>query len=149
MKSPSAFLPALLAFIVVVLAALLVGNELHPYWVDTFLVGRTFTSTWSWLSPSLLALTWGYDVLLAFAASMVLGLMLPGHRKSAWIVGLGVALAALHVLTDRDYPSPDADFTVYVEIYGGYLMPVVGAALGAIVVHQFHRFRGRRHEPVP
>lgn len=147
MKSPNIFLRRILPLIVVLLTALLLGNALHPYWVGAFLDKRSFISDWGWFSPSWLALTWGYDLLLAFVASIVLGLVLPRDRRSAWIIGLGVAIAALHVLTERNYTSPAADFTMHGWIYGGYLMPAVGAALGAIVVHRFHRIRTRNRAP--
>ena len=135
--------------LVVVLAVLLLCNTLHPYWVEAFVHKRSFTSAWGWFSPSWLALTWGYDLLLAFLASIVLALVLPRDHRSKWIIGMGASIATLRLLTVHDYPSPDADFTMYGWIYGRYLMPIVGASLGATVVHHFHRIRDRNHRPVP
>ena len=70
---------------------------------------------------------------------MVLALTLPREHRSAWIIGVGVAIAALHLLTVRNFTFPDADFTMYGWIYGGYLMPILGAVLGAVVIYQFKR----------
>ena len=139
MGSPYRLFRYLFPFVLVLLAVLVLGNTLHPYWISAFVDKRSFTSAWGWLSPSWLALTWGYDLLLAFIASIVLALTLPQEHRSAWIIGMGVAIAALHLLTVHNFTSPDADFTMYGWIYGGYLMPILGAILGATAIYQFKR----------
>jgi|SRR5581483_2347451 len=141
MSSPYRFFRYFFPFVLVSVAALALGHTLHTYWVAAFLDKRSSTSAWGWLSPGWLALTWGYDLFFTFMASIVLGLMLPREHRSAWIIGMGVTIGGLQILTVRNYTSPDADFTMYGWIYGGHLMPVAGAALGATVVCQFKRMR--------
>ena len=75
---------------------------------------------------------------------MVLALTLPREHRSAWIIGMGVAITALPLLTAHNFASPDADFTMYGWIYGGYLMPILGAVLGAVVIYQFKRVSKRK-----
>ena len=131
-------------FVLVLLAVLALGGALHLYWVRAFVDGYSYTSALGWLAPRWLALTWGFDFLLGFTASMVLALTLPREHRSAWIIGMGVAITALHLLTAHNFTSPDADFTMYGWIYGGYLMPILGAVLGAVVIYQFKRVSKRK-----
>jgi len=141
MSSPYRLFRYLFPFVLVLLAELVLDHTLRPYWVVAFLDKRSSTSAWGWLSPGWLALTWCYDLFLTFIASIVLALMLPREHRSAWIIGMGVTIGGLQLLTLHNYTSPDADFTMYGWIYGGYLMPVVGAALGATFVCQLERMR--------
>lgn len=126
-----------ITFAAVLLVTLLVSNYVHPYWVREFLDGRTFEAKWGWWSFSWLLLTWGYDVLITLAAAPVLAFLLPRRSTLWWCVGFGVAMAAVRLLSSRNYVSPDADTADRAWIYGSYLMSALGALLGGGIVFVF------------
>jgi len=111
------------------------------YWSHAFLLGRTFESRWT-LDPTWLFFVWGFDFLLALLAGFALFLLVKGKRPLLWVAGFGLGLLALRIRFTKHWISPDADWGVYVQDYGIYVMPLVGALLGGLLAQ---RVRAMQH----
>ena len=102
---------------------------LGPYWSKAFLLDRTFGSRWA-LPPALLAAFWGWDFLVAMIGGFAFLLLIRAQRPLLWVSALGLAFLPLKVRYFRYWISPEADWTPYVEDYGVYVMPLIGALSG-------------------
>ena len=126
--------------IAVVLATMLLSNYLQPYWVRAFVDGSE--STWGWSSPGWLAVTWGWDVLVALVATLGLALLLPRGFSAWWCVGFGVVYAVVRFLVEGSFAVSNTEVGFSLWRYGSYLMSVVGAVVGggvAIAVSAWRR----------
>src|SRR2546430_7553002 len=79
------------ALIAVVLVTLPLSNYFQAFWVRARI--NESERTWGWWSPRWLALTWGWEVLVAVVAALGLALLLPRGSRFRWYVGLGVVYA--------------------------------------------------------
>jgi hypothetical protein len=127
------WLRAIGALIAVVLATLLLSNYLQEYWVRAFAASvNAPESGWRWWSPAWLAMTWGWNVLVTFVASLALAVMSPGSSKIGWYIGLGLVFAVLRFLSEGAFRGSGADAGFTLWQYGSYVALVAGATLGGI-----------------
>jgi hypothetical protein len=129
------------ALIVVVLGTLLVSNYLQQYWVTAFAEG--LEPSGGWWAPRWLAMTWGWDVLVTFAASLVLAVMLPRTFTIWWYVGLGAIYAVVRFLGEGGFKGSDADMGFTLWRYGSYIVSVAGAISGGVVALALAAWRRR------
>src|SRR5207237_9753371 len=80
----------------VVLVTLPLSNYFQGFWVRARI--NESERTWGWWSPRWLALTWGWEVLVAVVAALGLALRLPRGSRFRWYVGLGVVYALVRFL---------------------------------------------------
>ena len=132
---------ALGALIAVVLGTLLTSNYLQPYWETAF--AQSVESSRGWFSLPWLAMTWGWDILVAFGASLLLALTLPRASKIWWYVGLGAIYAVVRFLAQRGLSAWNADIRFDLWHYGCYIVSVVGATLGGTVALTLAAWRRR------
>jgi len=129
------------ALIVVVIVTLIVSNYLQQFWVTAFAEG--LEPSGSWWSPRWLAMTWGWDVLVTLAASLVLAVMLPRGSKVWWYIGFGVLYALVRFFGQGGYRGSDADIGLTMWRYGSYIVTVVGATFGGVVALALGAWRRR------
>jgi hypothetical protein len=129
------------ALIAVVLATLLVSNHLQQYWVTAFAEGPE--SSGGWWSPRWLAMTWGWDVLVTFGASLVLAVMLLRTSRIWWYVGFGVIYAVVRFFGEGGCKGSDTDVGFTLWRYGSYIVSVAGAILGGVVALALAAWRRR------
>jgi hypothetical protein len=129
-------LRALGALIAVVVITLLLSNYLLQFWVRAFVSGPE--PTWHWGSPAWLTMTWGWNLLVPFVASLLLAAMLPRTSKIWWYIALGVIYAALRFFAEGGFSGSGTDLRFTLWRYGSYLASVGGATLGGIVVMALH-----------
>ena len=97
-------------------------------WNKQFLLNRTFEGVVAWYFY-----TWGYDALLLFVAGASLALVIRSSRRTYWAAALGATISLLHLLETRwilfDWSLDNVVWNV-----GRYLIPVITASLGGLVV---------------
>ena len=126
------------ALIAVVLVTLPLSNYLQGFW-DRALINES-ERTWGWWSPRWLAITWGWEVLVALVAAIGLALLLPWGSRFRWYVGLGVVYALVRFLIEGGIASGNSDVGFAAWRYGSYLMTIVGAGLGGCIALASGRF---------
>jgi len=104
------------------------------YWSKAFLLDRTFESRWA-LDPTLLVAIWGWDFLVALVAGFIFFLLVKGKRPLLWVTALGLGFALFKLRFSHHWISPEADWTVYVEDYGAYVVPVIAALAGGYLAN--------------
>jgi hypothetical protein len=134
------------AFTLLVFALTIAGwTHAAPYWSHAFLIGRNFESRWA-LDPTFLVLIWGFDFLLSLVAGFVLSLLVKGKRPLWWVAALGFGFMVLRIRFTKVWISPDADWGIYFEDYGRYLVPVVGTLAGGYLAQLV---RSLQHSTAP
>src|SRR5947207_12784977 len=119
------------ALIAVVLVTLPLSNYFQGFWVSARI--NESERTWGWWSPRWLALTWGWEVLVAVVAALGLALLLPRGSRFRWYVGLGVVYALVRFLIEGGLASGNSEVGFAAWRYGSYLMTIVGAGLGGCI----------------
>ena len=102
------------------------------YWRHALLDGRSFESRWT-LDSRFLFAVWGFDFLLTLLAGFGLLFLAKGKRPVLWVAILGLGFFLLKVRFTRHWISSDADWGIYVEDYGTYVMPPLGALAGGFL----------------
>ena len=129
------------ALIAVVLVTLPLSNYFQAFWVRARI--SESERTWGWWSPRWLALTWGWEVLVAVVAALGLALLLPRGSRFRWYVGLGVVYALVRFLIEGGLASGNSEVGFAAWRYGSYLMTIVGAGLGGCIALAWAAWRRR------
>src|SRR5947208_13612877 len=116
------------ALIAVVLVTLPLSNYFQGFWVRARI--NESERTWGWWSPRCLALTWGWEVLVAVVAALGLALLLPRGSSFRWYVGLGVVYALVRFLIDGCLATSMSAVGFASWRYRTYLMPIVDCWVG-------------------
>jgi hypothetical protein len=113
------------------------------YWRRALFGEHGFESRWM-LDPGYLFAIWGFDFLLSLIAGFALMLLVRGRRPMLWLAILGLGFVTLKVRFTKFWISPEAGWDVYVEDYGSYVIPLLGAFLGGLLAQ---RVRTARQSP--
>jgi len=130
-----AFVRNIAWYVIVFAATVAAWFYLASYWSQAVLLGHTFESQWS------LALFWGFDFFMALVAALVLALLVANSRPLLWVIALGLGFTILKVQFSRTWTAPDADWTAYLEVYGRYAVPFIGALVGGLFAGWFRTLR--------
>jgi hypothetical protein len=102
-------------------------------WNARFVVNRTFDGGLNWYFY-----TWAYDALLLLVAGASVAFFVRSDRPRYWAAALGVLISALHLLGTRwilfDWSLDNIVWTV-----GRYVVPVITATLGGVIVERVAR----------
>jgi len=125
-----------IALVVVLFAALIVGNAFQHQWQSLFVPKESYpmSVSVSWLSPWWLVMTWGYDLFIGTISGVALALLLVPSAELRWYAYLGVAIGGLRlvsVLAQSPEASSSMESLQRVWLDCGYLMPMIGIAAGA------------------
>ena len=105
---------------------------LRSWWFLEIVSEQRFGPSPEWFSPGHMT-HWAFE----FAWSTVVGFIVASVARSKAKVGLaavcGAIEGALHFATSKDYFFPSAHWTTYLWAYGTYLVPIGGAAFGAVL----------------
>jgi len=122
-----------------VLVVLYVIPSLRTTLVWPLLEGRTFSSQFLWFEP-VHAIYWAFAFAWSFAAGAIGAAVFP----SSWLQAAAMtgAVAGLtRALTTRNWIAEHAGWSTYVWVYGEYFVPLVGAIVGAALVHRLLTWR--------
>jgi hypothetical protein len=122
------------SYLGVFVLALLVWTHLITYWRRAFMLDRTFDS-----GAAVIGWFWGFDFLVALVAGFALTLLLRASRPLVWTAALGLGFMLLRIRFTRYWIGPEADWTIYLEDYGLYFVPLVGALAGGSLAQWFDR----------
>jgi hypothetical protein len=131
--------------IIVVVAAVFtffVVPPLHRALVWPLLEGKTFSSQFLWFDP-IHAIYWAFTFIWSFVVGATVVALFPSSRfKAAALAGATAGL--VRALATRAWISDDANWPTFVWVYGEYFIPLLGAVVGAAVMHRLPtRWRSR------
>ena len=115
-----------LAALCLTVVAWFLGN---PLWMRAFVLERTFSSGTGW-SLTFFGAIWGYDFLLSLAVGCGLAYFIGSSHRVRWAIAFGTVLCAAHAAFFLPKVVYASDWSDYVTIHAGLVVPLVGAALG-------------------
>ena len=133
----------LLVFVVLVIVAVVAASFGRVGWSEALTNERTFTEPFAWFnSPE--AISWGFELLFFFAFGMLVARLFQPEAPRLWAFAFGAICGALHFWLSRDHFASEAPWSLYVWAYGNYVMPAVGALLGALALQWVPNYSFKR-----
>ena len=99
-------------------------------WADALINDRIFTVYFGWLSTGML-LSWAFPALVFACIGSLVVLLRVRPRPTRWALGLGAVFGLDMLVNSTNHFAGDAPAYVYLDVYAAYLMPALGAGLGA------------------
>ena len=127
------FVAKLVVFCALLLAALALAPFARHSWFMTFVNERTFSTSLSWFNPPQ-AIFWLFELLFFFIFGVLVAWLFRSTAPLSCALFFGAICGAFHFWLSKDHFAPEAPATMYVWVYGNYVMPLVGALLGAFAL---------------
>ena len=119
------------AFCALLIAALASAPYARHLWFESFVVDRTFSTSFIWFDPGQ-AISWLFELLFFFFFGLLVARLFRANAPFSWALVLGAICAAEHLLYTTNFIY-EASPSVYVWAYGTYAMPLIGVLFGAFV----------------
>ena len=113
-----------------VVVAYLLVPVLNYSWTRLLIADRVFHATTIWWDvPHLLQ--WLFELLWSFCVGLVLGRTLRGTHAIGWTMAFVTLLQLLRFATSKWGFGQGVGWPVFVLVYGRYVVPGLGASVGA------------------
>jgi len=99
-------------------------------------VPESFSTEILWLDYVFLSI-WIFEFSWAALFGIFLARTLRSDGALWWSLALGLGLALMHFVFSRNGFGPSAPLSIYFWVYGQYVVPVIGAVLGAWATERY------------
>jgi hypothetical protein len=120
-----------LFFAIVAFVILGLDNLRHGWWMSV-IANRSFVSAFLWLDYAYL-LIWLFEFMWSLAAGFLAALVMRSDAPIAWAIALGAVGSAINFLSTSDHIGQEAPWIYPMWVYGTYLVPLLGAFVGAVI----------------
>src|SRR5262249_14311297 len=111
----------LLAFASLLIAVTVIAPFGRAAWSEALVNNRTFSEPFIWFnSPE--AIYWAFELLFFFAFGLLVAALFRSSHSHRWALAFGAAGGAFHFLLSRDQLMRGAPWSLYIWVYGNYVM---------------------------
>jgi len=111
-------------------------HYLRHWWWMTAIANRSFVSSFLWLDYSY-CLIWLFEFVWSLVAGFLVAVVMRSNSPVRWAIAIGAVGGAMNFLLTSDHVSANAPWIYPIWVYGTYLVPLLGAFVGAILTSRF------------
>ena len=117
-------------FLAIFVGVVIFVDPLRHWWWMTAIANRSFVSPSQWLDYSY-CLIWLFEFMWSLVAGFLVALVMRSYAPVSWALALAGVGGAMNFLLTRDNVGPQAPWIYPLWVYGTYLVPLLGAFVGA------------------
>jgi hypothetical protein len=127
-----AFFWRMVLFLAIFASVIIFVDPLRQWWWMTVIANRSFVSPFQWLDYAY-CLIWLFEFMWSMVAGFLVALVMRSYASVSWALALAAVCGVMNFLLTHDHIGAEAPWIYPVWVYGTYLVPLLGAFIGAVL----------------